>query len=182
MQEAVLANSLVNERGQRDSHFEKDRRLEQHNLRIKEIKTHRRTSTLSLDNQLRKCALMVPAFRKLSSVFETAYGVTVGGHHAFKPVHEDLLSLALQLSKQSLRSTPGVVSKEMVSSLYYTGVRQLEAKVQAFNRGILDLIVGVDSAETDETDSRENHIDVFTRPVLENDYYSDSSASIQSVG
>jgi hypothetical protein len=138
LQRAVLSNSLVNSSGQRDSFYEKDRRLEFHNGYLKELKLHHRTSSLSPDKLLKRYSLLVPSFATLSKAMETAYKAKQHGHHAFKPVNEELLSLGLLLCKGALCRHPKQVSKAPVHNLYFMGLKNIETRVQEFNSLIRD--------------------------------------------
>ena len=117
LQRAVLSNSLVNTQGQRDSFFKKDRRLEHHNGLLKELNTHKRTSSLFPESLLKKYALLAPSFRVFSRKLETAYGPKANDNHAFKNAAEDIFSHACHLCTTSLRRNKGAVSKHPARNL-----------------------------------------------------------------
>jgi hypothetical protein len=137
-QRAVLANALVNDRGQRDSHFEKDRRLEHWNKVIKDYGRLNRTSSLPLSQLLEKAALLAPQNQTLNGRFMRQCDVRISEFHAKKPAGEDIRSFAMHLwqNQSTERNMNGRSSKFQFDDLLIRGMDIFEGKIHSINHQI----------------------------------------------
>jgi hypothetical protein len=135
-QRAVMANALVNDRGQRDSHFEKDRRLEHWNKVIKDYSRLNRTSNLPFSDLLKKAALLAPQNQTLNRRFLRQCGARVSSFHAKKPAGEDIRSFAMHLwqNQSTERNVNGRSSKFQFNDPLILGMDAIDRKVASINR------------------------------------------------
>lgn len=104
LQEAYLANALVNPRGLGHTFYEMDLLLEHQNGEFKRFRSDRGSSLQESDEMFRLHALSVDTLRKVRlSLNKTVVGRQRSGYHPTKDASFDILSLADQLHRS--RST-----------------------------------------------------------------------------
>ncbi|KAK5312437.1 hypothetical protein LTR93_011333 [Exophiala xenobiotica] len=124
LQYAILANSIVNHRGERDSHYEKDRELELHNKFL-----HKPAPDLMI-----KSALISPQSRLMNDRFAAQMGYKFRTKHAIKSASEDMLLLAGRLwQERSVTARPGRKSTLVAKDFLNVGVRHLVGSIEKFN-------------------------------------------------
>jgi hypothetical protein len=126
LQRAILANSLVNFKGEADTWFETDRMVEFHNGDMKAILKARRGSTLTIDKLFELSALNSAYFDRLRVRIEEVYGVTrINGDHTRKSAKEDIVLMADWLATSSILATPGRKSNYVAPNLVNIGGERL---------------------------------------------------------
>ncbi|KAI9849692.1 MAG: hypothetical protein M1837_002818 [Sclerophora amabilis] len=134
LRRAILANSLVNNRGQSDSWFETDRFLELHNGRMKEILKQRRTSTITLEYLFEYCSLNSSFFKGLEKHLEHVFGIHVNTKHTVKRAHNDINDLANHFCDGSMKLTPNRTSTLHVPDIMEEGLGAIRTRVDKFNK------------------------------------------------
>ena len=143
LQEAYLANSLVNLRGLPDSFYEMDLLLEHQNGEFKRFRTDRGSSLQESDEMFRLHALSVDTLKKVrTSMNRVIIGQERGSRHPQKDSSFDILSLANQLyrSKSTLPEGPeqGKIyfSENQVPDLVKQGKAHLVQAIKLYNASI----------------------------------------------
>ncbi|KAL2051285.1 hypothetical protein ABVK25_008534 [Lepraria finkii] len=90
LQEAVLANSLVNLQGDADSYFKLDRLLELCNNSLKAFQQERSYFSKHSDRLLEHWVLNIPYFQDLKAAVEFSFGKPQSARHASKSAAEDI--------------------------------------------------------------------------------------------
>jgi hypothetical protein len=133
LQLAILANSLINLRGQPDSWFETDRLVELHNGKMKDILRTRRTSSITLDYLFEYCSLNSSFLKDLQRHVEHIFGVHVNTEHSTKSSQYDVVTLAAELQKCSMKFHPGRSTVNEAPDLNTRGITRLPEAIRRFN-------------------------------------------------
>ena len=137
LQEAMLANSLVNLQGSYDKYFETDRLLEYLNGILKEGLAARRNSTKSSDDLLKEIALTIPYNLQLRLNVHGLLKRYYRGNHPVKPVSEDLQIMALDLLNRDMRyMEKRLFSAYIAADLLRSGAANLGANVDKYNEKV----------------------------------------------
>lgn len=104
LQRAILANSLINWRGRKDTWWEIDRGVEIHNGRMKEIIRSRRTPNMDLDYLFEYCALNSAFYDSLQRSLYSRFSIYINTIHPDKPASHDILVIATHVY-ESMQST-----------------------------------------------------------------------------
>ena len=98
LQDFVLANSIVNLKGQQDSNFELDRLLELHNGLLRRF-INERTSfgNGDPDDLIRRWAVLGPLLDNLKSSLHKTFKLSIDGAHPEKPSNDDVFTMAFRL-------------------------------------------------------------------------------------
>lgn len=137
LQEAILANSLVNIRGADNSWYEIDRLNEFLNLEMKRIMANRRSSTQSLKYLFKRTALMAGYCIELQEQIDHLSSRFVSSKHTPKEAPLDIYGLAIRLHKlQSLQQIEGgrdtdFIPKDLLAAAVGTLIKK---KVEIFNK------------------------------------------------
>jgi hypothetical protein len=99
LQQAILANGLVNIRGAEDSWFEIDRLNEFFNLQMKILMATRRTSTLDVTPMFQRMALTASYCTELKAMLEAEFGEYSNGRHQVKDASMDVRNLAHEIAQ-----------------------------------------------------------------------------------
>jgi hypothetical protein len=134
LQHAILANSIVNHRGLRDSHFEKDRELEFLNKFIKESRVRNHSSNKPARDLLVKSALISPQSMLLTARFAGQAKYKDRTRHPEKSASEDVLLLTKRLWDKSINPRRGRQSRFVARDFLSVGMRNLEKSLQSFNK------------------------------------------------
>lgn len=158
LQEAYIANALVNPRGLPFTFYEMDLLLEHQNGEFKRFRSDRGSSLQETDEMFRLYALSVDALSKIRKVMNRVIiGQEQSGRHPVKDASFDIQSLADQLYRS--RSTtqdgpePGKVyfSENPCPDLWKQGLSQLHLTVRAFNESLRNnKIIDDSTVENDE--------------------------------
>ena len=103
LQRAILANSLVNARGERDTHYEKDRQNEFLNRHIKEWKVYNKTSSLPAEELMTKAAQSAPQNMLIGERFRNQLQVQSNSRHPTKSAKHNIRALVAKLYSNSIR-------------------------------------------------------------------------------
>ena len=164
LQEAMLANSLVNLSGHSTSFFEMDRFLEFLNGRLKDVMRERRSSTKPIDNLLKQIALTIPYTLQLRMTLQTYCGRRYGGKHPKTNIAEDLHMMAIDLWKRDYhkknyeRFSSWVATDLIRSGLSYLGENLSKYNVNTIGRGEWDTNEGDSNGIDDIPDENERPI------------------------
>ena len=163
LQRAILACSLVNERGERDTFKSIDLVLEHINLGfaldIKKLKnsTHDVTSTFS------RGSLAHNELRDIRAAFELNFGARTNTAHSYKRAEHDVFNLAVFLNNEGCnKPRVRLDTKEQFLSrdLYGVGTEALETKIPKFNT---EIVRGAGSSTDGESDNRD--LDIAADPA-----------------
>lgn len=138
LQDAILANELVNLGGARDSHFEMDRLNELLNLEFRSLVALRRTSTEEISELFRRAALGATYCTDLKVDFEATFGKYSNGRHQAKDASSEVRNLAFQtwrsksISKQIQVRKGRFVPKDVLGQ----GSANLPKAVDRFNESV----------------------------------------------
>lgn len=102
LQDAMLANSLVNLQGAPDKCFETDRLLEYLNGTLKDILQTRRSSTKAPDNLLKEIALMAPYMLRVRVKLHEFLDLSYRGNHPEKIVTDDLQIMTMDIHDRDI--------------------------------------------------------------------------------
>jgi hypothetical protein len=140
LQDAILANGLVNLRGTEDGWFEMDRLNEFFNLQMKILMTTRRTSTIDTTELFHRTALTASYCNDLKVAIETAFGEYSNGRHQSKDASREVRHLAYQIavSKSITKRSHGRSSPFRPKDILQQGVRSLNSGVKRFNSKAVD--------------------------------------------
>ncbi|KAI9780358.1 MAG: hypothetical protein M1839_006781 [Geoglossum umbratile] len=133
LQRTILANSLINLRGQPDSSFETDRLVELHNSKMKDIIRTRHTSSITLDYLFEHCSLNSSFLKDLQCHVEYIFSVRVDSKHSTKSSQYDVVTLAAELQKYSIKFRPNQSTANEAPDLNTRGVTQLLEAIRRFN-------------------------------------------------
>ncbi|KAI9845965.1 MAG: hypothetical protein M1837_004371 [Sclerophora amabilis] len=137
LRRAILANSLVNNRGESDSWFETNWFLELHNSRMKEILKQRRTSSITLDYLFEYCSLNSAFFKGLEKHLKHLFGIHVNTRHTVKQAHEDINNLANHFRDRSMKPTSNRTSTLQVPDIMNKGLAAIRTRVEKFNKSAI---------------------------------------------
>lgn len=165
LQEAYLANALVNLRGLPDTFYEMDLLLEHQNGEFKRFRADRGSSLQESDEMFRLHALSVDTLKKVrSSMNRIIIGQERGGRHPQKDSSFDILSLADQLhrSKSTIPEGPeqGKIcfSENQVPNLVKQGKTYLHRAIRLYNETIGRERVHEDELEVQELSGKNENI------------------------
>ena len=102
LQDAMLLNSIVNLRGEKDTSLETDRLLELLNNSLKAFQHERSYYSKQSDILLQNWALNGPYFDKVKVVVESSFRRLNSDRHPSKSAADDIWSMALHLAPRSL--------------------------------------------------------------------------------
>ena len=139
LQDAILANSLVNLRGASDSWFEMDRLNEFFNLQMKDLMVTRRSSTIDTAELFRRTALTASYCTDLKVAIEAALGEHSNGRHQIKDASREVRHLAHQIavSRSITKHTRGRSSPFQPIDILQRGVERLNDSIKRFNCGVV---------------------------------------------
>ena len=153
LQDAILANSLVNLKGLKNSSFPTDKLLELLNLNLKTFQRERSQFSKNSDELLAMWAINGPYFLSLQTSFESMLGGKNSGNHPEKQGSEDLFSLGRDFSTTSLiRVNRNRFTENPTRNLFLDGLQQLGSNVFKYNGRIRASL----SASDDPPDEEEN--------------------------
>ena len=136
LQRAVLACSLVNERGEPNTFKSIDLVLEHINLSFALDIKNLKNSTHDVTSTFVKKSLAYNELRDIRAAFELNYGVRTNADHTFKRAEGDVFNLAVFLHAEGC-SKPRVrlnIREQFLSrDLFNVGLEALPAKVSKFN-------------------------------------------------
>lgn len=167
LQQAFLANALVNPRGEKDSFYKVDLLLEHQNGEFKRFRSDRGSSLQETDQMFKLHALSVNALAKVRRLMNRiVIGRERKSRHPIKDSSFDILSLSDQLYRS--RSTfpegrhPGkiYILENPMPDLIAEGRKNLAAAISLFNKLVhKNQLV---SSNTEETDvgSADNPVDL----------------------
>jgi hypothetical protein len=140
LQNAILANGLVNLRGTNDSWFEMDRLNEFFNLQMKALMVTRRTSTIDTAELFRRTALTASYCTDLAVAIEAAFGEHSNGRHQIKDASKEVRHLAYQIaaSRSITKHTRGRNSPFQPMDIQQRGVKLLNGGVKRFNHTVVE--------------------------------------------
>jgi hypothetical protein len=140
LQDAILANSLVNLRGANDSWFEMDRLNEFFNLEMKTLMATRRTSTIDTAELFRRTALTASYCTDLKTAIEAEFGEYSNGRHQIKDASQEVRHLAYQIavSKSVTKHTHGRSSPFQPTDILQRGIKSLDSGVENFNDRVVE--------------------------------------------
>jgi len=140
LQDAILANGLVNLRGTHDSWFEMDRLNEFFNLQMKELMATRRTSTIDITDLFRRTALTASYCTDLKVVLEAVFGEYTNARHQIKDASREVRYLAYQIasSRSITKHTRGRDSPFKPRDILQRGVDLLNGGVKRFNNTVVE--------------------------------------------
>ena len=135
LQDAMLANSLVNLSGTRDRFFEMDRLLEYLNGCVKETMRTRRTSTKPIDELIVQIALNAPYMLKMRLAFQGYCSRHYSGKHPTKSVAEDIRIHARDLWERDFRTKDRTTrfSRWVADDLIYAGMQCIGENLSKYN-------------------------------------------------
>ena len=166
LQECVLANSLVNLRGNADTNFELDRLLELLNNNLKAFQYDRSYYSKHSDILLENWALNGPYFTELRRTMELAFGKANSAAHPPKSAAEDIWSMASALAYRSLSP---VTEKDRFSlsptvNLFYAGLERLSGNVTKYNERNVKGVSGSEELENEMNAPAELNINIPPGP------------------
>lgn len=140
LQDAILANGLVNLRGAQNSWFKIDRLNELFNLQMKLLMATRRTSSLSVTEIFQQAALTASYCTDLTVAMEHTFGRHVNTHYTDKDASEDVRNLAYKIAKsQSIHKyARGRDSEFHPPDVLGRGVRSVVNGVKQFNKQVVE--------------------------------------------
>jgi len=140
LQDAILANGLVNLRNTNDSWFEMDRLNEFFNLQMKVLMATRRTSTIDTAELFRRTALTASYCTDLKVAIEAAFGEYSNGRHQIKDASQDVRYLAYQIaaSRSITKHTHGRSSPFQPTDILQRGIKLLNGGVKRFNHTVIE--------------------------------------------
>ena len=150
LQDAILANSLVNLRGNEDSNYETDRLLELLNNNLKTFQRERSFFSKNSDKLLEDWAMNGPYLLEVKAAVEFMFGRANSSKHSAKSAAEDIWSMALQLASKSLVEVNGNrFSMNPTVNLYMEGLARLGESSMKYNRHYISETVPLDDHEKD---------------------------------
>jgi hypothetical protein len=140
LQDAILANGLVNLRGTTDGWFEMDRLNEFFNLEMKTLMATRRTSTVDTAELFRRTALTASYCNDLKVAIEAALGEYSNSRHQIKDASREVRHLAYQIaaSRSITKHVRGRSSPFQPDDILQRGVRLLNDGVKRFNHKVVE--------------------------------------------
>jgi hypothetical protein len=140
LQDAILANGLVNLRGTSDGWFEMDRLNEFFNLEMKVLMATRRTSTIDTAELFHRTALTASYCTDLKVATEAAFGEYSNGRHQIKDASREVRYLAYQIaaSQSVTKHTRGRSSPFQPTDILQRGVKLLNRGVKRFNHKVVE--------------------------------------------
>lgn len=139
LQDAILANSLVNTRGDRDGHYEMDRLNELLNLEFRSLVGLRRTSTINVSDLFRRAALGAGYCTDLKVGVEAAFGEHTDGRHQAKDASVAVRNLAheLHMGGSSVKQAQGRKASWVPKDILTEGSKKLLRGVRNFNSKVV---------------------------------------------
>jgi hypothetical protein len=140
LQDAILANGLVNLRGTEDGWFEMDRLNEFFNLQMKILMATRRASTIDTTELFRRTALTASYCNDLKVAIEAAFGEYSNGRHQIKDASREVRHLAYQIaaSRSITKYSRGRSSSFQPKDILQQGIKLLNSSVKRFNNKVID--------------------------------------------
>lgn len=140
LQNAILANGLVNLRGTDDGWFEMDRLNEFFNLQMKVLMATRRTSTIDIADLFRRTALTASYCTDLKVAMEAAFGEYSNARHQIKDASREVRYLAYQIaaSRSITKHARGRSSPFQPTDILQRGVKLLNNGVKRFNCTVVE--------------------------------------------
>lgn len=149
LQHAILANGLVNLRGESDSWFEMDRLNEFLNLHLKNLMLARRTSSIDVHTLFQQTALSASYCTELIQAMESVFGETPNNRHQDKDASQDVRHLAFQLSTSGsiVKSDRKRLSPFQAEDILSRGASTVDKLVDGFNERVIYRILKDDYAQ-----------------------------------
>jgi hypothetical protein len=140
LQDAILANGLVNLRGTYDSWFEMDRLNEFFNLHMKTLMATRRSSAIDTTELFRRTALTASYCTDLKVAMEAAFGEHSNARHQVKDASREVRNLAYQIavSRSITKRARERKSPFQPDDILQRGVKLLNNGVKRFNHNIVE--------------------------------------------
>lgn len=164
LQQAILVNSLVNIRGEQDSHYPIDLDNELLNGELKQLMHTRGNSTFNLDSLFRWSIHMTNYTGPLRAKFEITFGERMSTRHTVKSPAADIQSLANAIAEGSIIRRQARRAKMEAPPLLQLGIERLnQSALNEFN----SRLGGDLSAVFDELDLHDddNELDGFVLPA-----------------
>lgn len=164
LQDAVLANGLVNLRGQSDSWFEMDRLNEFFNLQMKNLMSARRTSSIDIHTLFQQTALSANYCTDLSDAMENVFGESPNPRHHNKNVTHDVRNLAFELSRSgSMVKNDTKRLDQQPDDIHRRGTNTIFDLVKRFNKRVVYKMLEEDD-NNDYTTTNITQIENHTGP------------------
>ncbi|KAH7394801.1 hypothetical protein BKA66DRAFT_606463 [Pyrenochaeta sp. MPI-SDFR-AT-0127] len=133
LQNAILANGLVNLRSADDGWFEMDRLNEFFNLQMKVLMATRRTSTIDIADLFRRTALAASYCTDLKVAMEAAFGEYSNARHQIKDASREVRYLAYQIA-----ASRSITKHARARSSPFQPTDILQRGVKLLNNGVKD--------------------------------------------
>ncbi|KAI9849791.1 MAG: hypothetical protein M1837_000002 [Sclerophora amabilis] len=114
--------------------YEIDRAIKLHNGRMKDILRTRHTSSIDLDYLFEYCALNAAQFKELERKMESFFEVRLKSRHAAKSAKQDIIRLASELKRWSMKFECDREVKFKVADLLGEGLSRIESATDQFNK------------------------------------------------
>ncbi|KAI9769893.1 MAG: hypothetical protein M1839_003559 [Geoglossum umbratile] len=118
---------------QPNSWFETDRLVELHNGKVKDILRTWHTSSITLDYLFEYCSLNSSFLKDLQRHIEQIFGVHVNSKHSTKSSQYDVITLAAELQKYSMKFHSGRSTANEAPDLNTRGLTRLSEAIRRFN-------------------------------------------------
>lgn len=148
LQEAYLANALVNPRGLGHTFYEMDLLLEHQNGEFKRFRNDRGSSLQESDEMFRLHALSVDALQKVRlSLNKNVVGQHRSGYHPTKDASFDILSLADQLHRSKSTHPTGpqsgkiYFSENQIPNLLKQGKENLHRAIESYKVSVYQNVI-----------------------------------------
>lgn len=160
LQNAILANGLVNLRGTDDGWFEMDRLNEFFNLQMKVLMATRRTSTIDAIALFHRTALTASYCTDLKVAIEDTFGEYSNARHQIKDASREVRYLAYQIatSRSITKHARGRSSPFKPKDILQRGVKLLNKGVKRFNCAVVE-------GEWGEVEEEEDLENATTTPI-----------------
>lgn len=136
LQQAILANSLINWKGQKDTWFETDRGVEFLNGDMKNIIRVRRTPNMDLDYLFEYCALNSTFYQHLQTSLQRRFDIHINSDHPDKSAAHDIKVIAAHASV-SMRPTNEGKASFRATDLLSKGFEVMPVALRKFNNSDL---------------------------------------------
>jgi hypothetical protein len=132
LQDAILANALVNPGGRKDSFYPFDRHLEHLNLQIRNsLNDHR--AAFDRSAFISRAALNSPYHQIVKDAVENVFGLYNNSIHKDKSAADDILNTAYALAEHSMIKKPNRLRLYNAPDLFHEGLSALGEAAVKFN-------------------------------------------------
>ena len=173
MQQAILANGLVNRQGKANSWYETDRLVEFHNGTLRKLLNVKCGSAITMDYLFEHCALNTDFLASLAKQMEYFYSINRNSEHPEKSAERDIRVMAQRLSHSgSISFHRGRTVKHAATDVLKVGAMRIAGKAIAnFNRTACSIDYNYLEGEEDELDDEdEDEIDEDVDPFFAPDH------------